>query len=231
MATMLVCYARSAGVPRGVIDEGGTMRLLTVAGLALSATVVVCGCAQDDTVPSAAPPTPLVVYVTPEPVMAAESAEASSPAPASEPAVTQAPVPSPTADPTPDPEALRTTAAAQYLAAATKANKANKALNRKFPKTFKSLKQARRYWRASAKIEGTFIAKIRIIQVPPDTAADMRKLIARVAASQAIELEAAHAKSWLSLSRTDAAMDKIFRRHTAAANLVRSDLGLPPVYS
>ena len=106
-------------------------------------------------------------------------------APTLEPTATPAPTPSPTADP----EAVRALAAEQYLAAATKANKATKALNKRYPKTFPTLKMAKRYWRAYAKIDRVFLDDIKGIVVPEDTEADMRDLLRKVSACYTIELE------------------------------------------
>jgi hypothetical protein len=142
-----------------------------------------------------------------------------------EPTATPAPTPSPTADP----EAVRALAAKQYRAAATKSNRASKALNKRYPKTFPTLKMAKRYWRAYAKIDRVFLDEIKGIVVPEDTKADMRDLLRKVSACYTIELEMAAARSNAELLSARRAADPIFRRQTAAANLVRADLGLPPV--
>ena len=137
-------------------------------------------------------------------------------------------VPSPS--PTPDPEAVRKTAAAAYLVAAESANKAYKALDSKY-KTFGTLTRARAYYKAAATIEGDFIAKVKKIIVPADTAADLHALIAKSAATQALDIEGSGAQSWSDVDSVIAALEKAARATTAAANLIRSDLGLPPIHN
>ena len=165
--------------------------------------------------------------------------ERSAPAPAATPSAaaavnlaTAGPTPTevPTPSPTPDPEAVRKTAAAAYLAAAESANKAYKALLSKY-KTFDTLTRARAYYKAVAKIDGEFIAKVKKILVPADTAADLHALIAKDAASQALEIEGSGAQSWTEVDSVIAALEKADRASTAAANLIRSDLGLPPIHN
>jgi hypothetical protein len=135
-----------------------------------------------------------------------------------------------TAAPTPDPEVVRKAAAAAYLSAAEKGNKARKALNKKY-KTFKTLKQARAYYKASAKIEGSFIAAVKALKVPADTAGDLHTMVAKWAAVQALEVEASGVKSWSHQESVDAAIVKAERIASGASNLIRADLGLPPVHN
>ncbi len=119
-------------------------------------------------------------------------------------------------------------AAAQYKSAASKWTKASKALAKKY-KTFGTLKRAKAYYKALSKLDGTFLADIKAIVVPADTAGDMHDLVRKTAADQALELIAAHSTSWPDLDRTYKSLTKSWERSTAAANLLRSDLGLPPV--
>jgi hypothetical protein len=135
---------------------------------------------------------------------------------------------SPSPSPSPDPEAVRKAAGTAYLAAAKIANDARKKVDANYP-TNLTLKQARSYYAALAKIEGAFLIAIRKIEVPADTAADMHTLIVREAASQALLLELAKASSIGDLNAAAADLRRAGRNATAAANLVRSDLGLPPV--
>lgn len=143
--------------------------------------------------------------------------------------VTPAPTAAPTPSSTPDPEAVRKAAGAAYLVAAESSNKAFAALDKKY-QTFDTLKRARAYYKAAAKIDGGFILKLKMITVPADTAADVHSLIAKTAATQALEIEGSGVKSWTDLASVIAAVKKADRATTAAANLVRSDLGLPPVH-
>jgi hypothetical protein len=128
---------------------------------------------------------------------------------------------------TPDQEAIRKTAASAYAAAAKATNAAETKLDKKYPSSM-SLRQAHAYYAALAKIDGTFIVAIRKIAVPVDTAADMHTLIVRETAAQAIFLEASKARaSDLTAMAND--LTKAARNASAAANQIRSDLGLPPV--
>lgn len=131
--------------------------------------------------------------------------------------------------PTPDSEAVRKAAAAAYLKAAETSNKAGAALAAKY-KTFANLSKARSYYRAYAAIDGAFVKALKKIAVPTDTKADMHSLIAKVAADQALAVEGSGVKSWTEQESLDAALVKAARVSSAAANLVRSDLGLPPVH-
>ena len=155
---------------------------------------------------------------------------ATSSAPAAVNLATAGPTPTevPTPSPTPDPEAVRKTAAAAYLVAAGSYNKANDALYMKY-KTFDTLTHVRALYKARATIAGEFIAKVKKIIVPADTAADLHALIAKDAASQALEIEGSGAQSWTEVDSVIAALEKADRASSAAANLVRSDLGLPPI--
>ena len=135
----------------------------------------------------------------------------------------------PTAVATPDPEAVRKTAAATYLAAAEASNTASKALAAKY-KTFGTLARARAYYKANAKIIGTFVARVRNVTVPADTAADFHSMTAKWLAVQSANVEASGAKSWSTLDSAGTAELIAWRLATAASNLVRSDVGLPPVH-
>jgi hypothetical protein len=147
------------------------------------------------------------------------------------PATSIAPGTSPLTSPDPlsslDPEAVRKDAAAAYLVAANRSNADQKALNKKFPANM-SLKQAHAYYKAWALISGRFIAAIKKIVVPADTAADMHALIARVASTQASQIEMSTVKSadYETAGKVLAARGRAW---TAAANLIRVDLGLPAV--
>jgi hypothetical protein len=135
-------------------------------------------------------------------------------------------LPSPSASP--DPEQVRKAAGTQYLAAAKVSNTASKKLDAKYGQTF-TLKQARAYFTAAAKIEGTFLAAIRAIVVPADTATDMHTLIVRTTASQALYVELSKARTLRDVITADYDLRRVARNSSAAANLIRSDLGLAPV--
>lgn len=115
-----------------------------------------------------------------------------------------------------------------YLAAAGKINKAVKALDRKYP-TFKTVAQARTYYRKAAKLERAFTDAVRKIQFPPDMASDVKSLLAKDASLQSLYIEAGNARSWTEFDSVSSAITKTGRSASAAANLVRQDLGLPSV--
>lgn len=140
-----------------------------------------------------------------------------------------APTAAPTPSPTPNPEAVRKTAAAAYLVVAETSNKAFAALGKKY-KTFGTLARARAYFKAASKIDGAFTAALRKIVVPADTAGDLHSLIVKTTADQALDIEGSGVKSWAAVDSVNAALLKSDRNSTAAANLIRSDLGLPPVH-
>lgn len=131
---------------------------------------------------------------------------------------------------TPDPEAVRKAAAAAYAAAAAKYNKDLNALAKKC-KTFESLKMARNCYASAAKINGAYVTALKGIQVPADTASDLHALVAKVTAVQAVLIEGSKARSWAAFDSAGTPYVKADRAASAAANLVRSDLGLPPVGS
>jgi hypothetical protein len=139
---------------------------------------------------------------------------------------TATPIPTPTA--TPDPETLRKAAGTAYLAAAKAINKGFNALNKKYP-TFKTLKIARAYYKAAAVLDGAFLAALKKITFPPDTVADAKALIRAIAGDQAIAIEGSAVKSWSQLASVAKTAEQRSRVGSAAANLVRSDLNLPPV--
>jgi hypothetical protein len=153
---------------------------------------------------------------------------ASSAVPSQFVSISSAPPAAPTPMPTPNPEALRVAAAAAYKTAAATVNAGFKALHNKYPK-FTSLTVARAYWKGAVKLEGAFIAAVKKIAWPPDTAGDAHTLLVRETSTQEIEIEGTVVKSWAQQTNVQSAWNKATRLASAAANQVRSDLGLPPV--
>ena len=145
---------------------------------------------------------------------------------AAEPSAAFSAAPAPT--PPPDPEAVRKAAAAAYLKAATRYNKVRTRLNNKY-KVFYTLAQARAYYKAAADNEGTFIADVKGIAMPPGSAGDLHDLIRAAAAEQAGLIGGRKVRSWAAEASADSEEGKNNRRVSAAGNLVRADLGLPPV--
>lgn len=131
----------------------------------------------------------------------------------------------PTATPAPTPN-LTTTAAAAYLAAATAGNAAGDAINKAYPKTFTSLAQAKHYWSQYEAVDRAFLSTIFAIAYPPFMKAD-------VDAQIAVETKVVEDDSELAVSPNDnaayAADNTDSTAASAAANIVRHDLGLPQV--
>jgi hypothetical protein len=138
-------------------------------------------------------------------------------------------VASPRPSASPDPEAIRKAAASAYLAAAETANSAYKALDKKYPH-LTTLARVHAYNKASAKIEGTFILAIKRLVVPADTVGDLHSLVAKATSVQALDLEAAVTRTYADALRLEPSQIAAGRAYTASANLVRSDLNLPPVH-
>ena len=143
------------------------------------------------------------------------------------------PTPAPTSSPTPSPtlsqDQIRTAAAKAYLAAAAIVNKANDSSYKKYKSKLNTLAGNRAYYKLSATITGTFLKSVRAIVFPTDSAADGHSLIVKNSTLQADELDA-------SVDRTVAAMNTDIKHvnsaddaASAAANLIRGDLGLPPI--
>jgi hypothetical protein len=134
------------------------------------------------------------------------------------------------AGPTPglDPDAVRRAAAIAYVDAADAARKRAVAAARLY-RPQRTLRAARTYCRSRAEILGDLIAAIRAIEVPRDAAQDLHRLIIRHTATQSLYIEASAIKSRRALESVTKALVKAERVWKAAANPVRSDVGLPPV--
>jgi hypothetical protein len=81
--------------------------------------------------------------------------------------------------------------------------------------------------RANALAWVQFAAALKQLQVPADTAADLRHLIRRVAERQALAIKESVAGSWPVMWRLKAADNDSSSGYGAAANQVRRDLDLP----
>lgn len=136
----------------------------------------------------------------------------------------------PTARPTVAPEVIRKAAATAYVAAAETFNKALKALDKKYV-SFGTYARARAYYKADSKLRAVFIGALKLLAVPSDTAGDLHALIAKETAVQALEIEGSAVKTNADLVSVEKALVSAQRAGTAAANLIRSDLGLPPVHN
>jgi hypothetical protein len=126
-------------------------------------------------------------------------APTSTPTPLASPVVVPADV-SPSIVPSPSASPDAATAGRLYLAAASTINKPAKALNRKY-KTFGTLTRARAFYKKAAKLERAFTDEIRKIVFPVDVVGDVKSLIRKDAALEAIYIEASTVRSWGSCPR------------------------------
>lgn len=136
--------------------------------------------------------------------------------------------PSPAPTPTLDPEALRTSAGKAYLEVAGAFNTKLTALVRKYP-TLDSVKRTRAFYKAIGQLYGRFIAGLKDITFPADTETDARALIRALARVQAVASEGSRVTSMDNVDSIGTEGQRAARAFSAAANLVRADLDLPPV--
>lgn len=154
------------------------------------------------------------------------SAPASSvraPSGSGDPSPSASAVPQPT--PTPDPEAVRTAAAAQYLAAAQAATQAFDEL----PGIDIDKENDRQaYSRDAAAIWGQFAADLAKLQVPADTAGDIHDLVRNVRRVKALYIEeSGHFAQMDDFYAVARHLRNARSRAAAAVDRVRSDLNLP----
>ena len=87
---------------------------------------------------------------------------------------------------------------------------------------------SRAYFKAAAALAGGFVAKVKLITVPADTAGDVHKPNREGhGAAGALDMGGSAVKSWAAVSSLEGDLLKAERASAAAANLIRSDLGLP----
>jgi hypothetical protein len=134
------------------------------------------------------------------------------------------PTPTATATPAPTPDVL-TNAAAAYLAAANTINTASDAIY-KTCKTFTSLAQGKACWSRYEAVSRAFLTTIFAIAYPPSMKADVDAQITdetKVVSDEATLAANPNDNAAFAAERTDGSAE------TAAANIVRHDLGLPQV--
>ena len=120
--------------------------------------------------------------------------------------------------PTPDPEAVRMAAAAGFQAAGA----AHEQAWARLPRTHKDV------GRGPSELWGQYLATLRQLQVPADTAADMQDLIRAVSRLQALSGEGGSENRLRSADvRYQTRWDNVWPKLWPAATRVRSDLGLP----
>ena len=191
-----------------------------------SAAILLAGCGNTEApaaAASVAAPTPQIIYVTPAPE-AVTSASPTAPEPSPSPTVAPAATPAPA----PTQDELRVTAGKAYLAAVKPANKAADRLWKQY-KNKNSLSANRKYCAKIAVVDRTELLRLNAIDYPKDTVADVKNLIRHLAAEEAEFRSCAKARSLLNWYREWNLADKANTKGHEAANLVRLDLGLPPV--
>ncbi|MEW6225996.1 MAG: hypothetical protein AB1627_15330 [Chloroflexota bacterium] len=184
--------------------------------VAVMLAIALAGCAATDA------PTPSAAQAS---ALDGATPTEASPLPA---ASAGSPTASPEASPTPSQDEIRSVAADGYLAAVGPTNKAFTTLWKQY-KNKTSLKAWRQYCAKLATTLRSELVALQAISWPTDTAADAKALIRSVAAQEANERSCAAAKTWAEWRRFDTRAYKANLRSHELANLVRLDLGLPPV--
>jgi hypothetical protein len=203
----------SRSTARALIRHEGRPSAMKLAAIALTVTCLLAGCDSSTSTPQ--PPAPAVSPAA-QVDASAPATGVQAPPSAGEPAPSVSAEPGPT--PTPDPEAVRTAAAAQYLAAALANTQGFAALATKRKRT----------GRDDAEIWGQFAADLKQLQVPADTAADLHELIRRIRKVQALRLEeAGHFARMADFYVVARHLSNAQNRLSDAVDRVRSDLDLP----
>jgi hypothetical protein len=179
----------------------------------LAVAIVACRAAAP-AAPIAAVATPQIVYVTPAPAQAA------------------APSASPTAAPTQAAPAsqdeLRLIAGKAYLAVVKVSNKASDRLWKLY-RYNTALKPSRTYCAKLGAVTRTELLGLNGIKYPDDTAADAKALVRSLAAMEADLRTCAKASSVAAWNQAWKLFGRAGDRGHEQANVVRLDLGLPPV--
>jgi hypothetical protein len=183
-----------------------------LAAVCLAFAVAACGAAA----PNQSSPAPL------------SAAAAAAPSTAQAPAASQSPSATPAPSISLTQDEIRLVAGKAYLAA-VKPQKAGYAKLFKAYQKSTSLAAARKYCAGLAAIDRKVLLALKAIEYPTDTAADGKVHIRYVASQDANERICAKAKTWSEWSRFDKLATKANERAVEAANLVRLDLGLPPI--
>ena len=150
---------------------------LKLVAIALVVACLLVACDSSTPTPSSSPagsPAALVDALAP-------ANDIQAPPSSGDPAPSASAAPQPT--PTPDPEAVRKVAAAQLLAASGASSEAWQALTAKHHRSAQ----------AEAEIRGQWVADLKKLEVPADTAADLHDLIRLVIKVDALNIERADA--------------------------------------
>ncbi|MEO8230413.1 MAG: hypothetical protein ABI628_11725 [Chloroflexota bacterium] len=143
-------------------------------------------------------------------------------APPSEPS----PTPAESGSPSPDP-AVRLAAARAYLAAARAYNTAKRALS---PNATRTFEETRTYYRDLAKAEHAFLVAIRTVDFPADARSRVDLLLKLTAESEAWQLKGSATGTRSALDKIQPSIVRADQAASLAADLLRRDLGLPPIY-
>jgi hypothetical protein len=153
--------------------------------------------------------------ITPGPASQSPSAPPSAPA-------------SPTASgPASSDAAIRLAAAKAYLAAARAYNVAKRAL---LPHVTRTFEETRTYYGELARVEHAFLVAIRKVDFPADARSRVDLLLKVTAESEAWQLKGSAAKTRSALDEMQPSILRADQAASLAADLLRRDLGLPPLY-
>jgi hypothetical protein len=183
----------------------------TLAAIALAVACFLGGCDSSTPTPPSSPAASPAARVDASALANGVQAPPSS----GDAAPTASAAPQPT--PTPDPEAVRKVAAVQYLAAEV----AN-------VEAFQALSEHKWSPKAAAEVWGHFAGDLTKLEVPTDTAGDLRDLIRKVKKVQALQLdESGHFARMADFYTVARHLRNARSKMSDAVDRVRSDLDLP----
>jgi hypothetical protein len=183
-----------------------SLRRSTQAAAFVLALAVLAACSAATATPTATPIPSATLAATPSPT----------------------PVPTPTPMPTPSPTINVPALAQQYLALATQINSNEDALWKKYGKQ-KTLAQQHALFGGQAAAEQVFMDGIRGLVFPDSMQSDVHDLLKALAEQQLLDLELSKTKTWSAAEALYKADDAASTAASSASNLLRGDLGLPPV--
>jgi hypothetical protein len=126
----------------------------------------------------------------------------------------------------PDP-AIRVQAAKAYLVAARAYNDTKRALS---PDATRTFEQTRAYYRDLAGAEHAFRVSIAKVDFPADVRPRVDLLLKLSAESEAWQLKGSVARTRAALGRIQPSILRADQAASLAADLLRRDLGLPPIF-
>ena len=176
------------------------MRIVALVGLGIGVGLLAAGCAGP--------------VVAPTRSTAVASAPATTPTPA-------------VSGPASPDAAVRIEAAKAYLGAARAYNDAKRALSPNAKRTFE---ETRTYYRNLAKAEHAFRVSIGKVQFPADVRPRVDLLLKLSAESEAWQVQGSAARTRTALDKIQPSILRADQAASLAADLVRKDLGLPPIF-